>query len=799
MSSNSEILANEDYEPQITSNDPSERKLARRLRIERRWEAIQKSGFPENTAVEEQEQKNAVQIQVQKSTELLETFIREADEYITNVRIANDSREVDRRESEGVIKEKCFKELEAEAESAQKKFEEIAVKWSVIQMYNDPLHINEDIANQKEKCDLLIKQKDGIIAMLKDELKNSERNFSIDQRKQNEDIDVLSQRIEKQVSLIRRAYQREFELIEEVIMSERHNLIEFNNKKWDELFKKQREQEIQNSNKKFEQIEEYTIKMNNLRQNFHEKFRSTRIHLENDIEELQKELERIKALALLNSEKLDYNYQILKKREDENLIIKSQQKRRLNKLHDVINDLKNKIADYETVTTNKVKKLKTNIKSLQKNIVDVENKADHFAKVNDEKFNQIWDMNKESCDRLLQKIISTDKILHEQHMGISWNPPTLNISQKTLLPSYKSALNILNPHKVEVDKSVFDMDKEKTVQDSNDLDSNSNYRRLLKYILKHISDKSGFLTEKRLKILLKPYEESEQCLVRLDQIFQSLKITNPKYIDILINYFLPYTYCPICSSYDCETDPSIGSKYTSQLSNMSSAYSRMEQNYIDIEELDDALRAIQQPDQVINDIVLDIMSSQIFVEEDEEDKDVEAIDTCGNIITENIYVDLKEKKITKKKTAYIAQEKGTCQYNHPLFMSSIYVLTALRDFVMAYYEEKERFPTTRERLTKKRHTVSRLLKNDEIVQFWNKYKIAYDEDRMRIWDALLQGLKNYHEVLKDRKLICEEVVSLRKQNQDLKRLLVNYADHSALMAPPCAVDVSIFKPKSNLS
>lgn len=781
---------NEDYEPQVTSNDPNERKLARRLRIERRWAAIQKSASsPEMPTVEEQDQKNAIQQQVQKSTELLEKFINEAEEYITNVRIANDSREVDRRELEGTIKEKVFKELDAEAESAQKQFEEIAVKWSVIQKYNDPLQINEDIANQKEKCELLIKQKDGIIAMLKDELKSCERKFSIDQRKQNEDINVLSQRIEKQVSLISRAYQTELELIEEVIMSERQNLTDANNKKWEELFKKQREQETQISTKKFEQIEDYTIKMNALREDFYEKFRSTKIQLEVDIDNLQKELERIKAVALLNSEKLDYNYQILKKREDENLIIKSQQKRRLNKLHDVINDMKKKISKYETTTTNNINKLKANIKSLQKNIIDVETKADHFAKVNDEKFHQIWDLNKDTCDRLLQKILSTDKILHEQHLGIQWSAPSLNIMTKNTMSSYKSAITILNRHKIEKDQ--LKVSNEKVILDMVDVNSYSNYRKLLKHILKQISDKSGFLTEKRLKELLKPFEEGDQCLVKLDQIFQSIKISNPRYIDILMNFFFPYCYCPICNVND-EATNSIGSKYASQISNMASAYSRMDQHHVEITELDDALKAIQQPEEIIHEIVLEIVSSETYLDDNDVEKEEDITDTCGNMTNDSFLIDLKEKRIMKKKSTYNNNVKIICQYNHPLLMSSVYVLMALRDFVVAFYEEKQRFPTTRERLTQKRQTMSRLLDDKEIVQFWEKYKAAFNENRIRLWDALLEGLKKYHEVLKDRKLLCEEVVALRKQNQDLKRLLANYTDHSALMEPPCAIDRDAF-------
>lgn len=777
-----------DFEPQLTSNDPNERKLARRLRMERRCTMVRR--VSEGLTLDESEEKTAVQQQLLKSTELLEQFVREADEYITNVRIANDSREVDRREIEGTIKEKVFKELEDEATSAQQKFDEIAAKWSVIKKYNDPLHINEDIANQKEKCDLLIKQKDAIIAMLKDELKKSENKYCMDQYKQNEDINVLSQRIEKQIGLIRKAYQKEFELIEDVVTSERQNLIDGNNKKWEELFKKQKEREIDNMNKKFQQMDQYKTTMKNLRQDFQEKFRSTKISMEKDIEELQTELERVKAVALINSEKLDYNYQILKKREDENLIIKSQQKRRLNKLHDVINNLKKKIDDYETTAKTNIKKLKDNIKQLQKNILDIEAKADHFAKVNDEKFNKVWNLNKTSCDELLHKILSTDMILHEQHMGINWISPPINILSKDMLPSYKSALSILNSNTVKVDEINAELDREKVHHTTEELDTVENYRKLLKHILKHVSDKSGFLTEKRLKEILKPYEDEDQCLVRLDQISQSLKINNPLYIDILLNYFLPYTYCPVCSGF--ENISSSGSRFTSTISTIMPIYNRISQTDVThLVELDEAMLAIQQPEETINDIIMEIVSSEMVLDNKEE-LSHDAIENCEEIVTDIYMAELKEKKSIRRKLTCVVTERTVCQYNHPLFLSSVYVLSALKDFVKNYFDEKEKFPTTRERLSKKRLTVSRLLADNDIVQFWDCYKTAYDENRVRIWDALLQGLKNYHEILRDRKALCEEVVALRQQNQDLKKLLANYGDHNVLMNAPCSLDQNDF-------
>lgn len=50
---------------------------------------------------------------------------------------------------------------------------------------------------------MLIRQKDGIIAMLREEIKNAEKKFTSDQRKQMDDINILAQRIEKQVKVIK--------------------------------------------------------------------------------------------------------------------------------------------------------------------------------------------------------------------------------------------------------------------------------------------------------------------------------------------------------------------------------------------------------------------------------------------------------------------------------------------------------------------------------------------------------------------------------------------------------------------
>lgn len=78
-------------------------------------------------------------------------------------------------------------------------------------------------------------------------------------------------------------------------------------------------------------VDNHEEELQKVHRDHEEKYRETRIRLETDIQMLEQELEQVKALCLLNSEKLDYNYQVLKKREEENVYIKNHQKRRLNK------------------------------------------------------------------------------------------------------------------------------------------------------------------------------------------------------------------------------------------------------------------------------------------------------------------------------------------------------------------------------------------------------------------------------------------------------------------------------------
>ncbi|XP_063916676.1 dynein regulatory complex protein 1 [Zophobas morio] len=767
-----EASKNEDYEPTVFSHNPTERIMARQIRIQRRVDALRKAKelveaqerAGDNVTLESEVPKTNIDLQVDKSLELLEKLILEGEEHVTNVRVATEAREADRREREGFGKGKLLQQLEEEAASAADMFNEIAEKWSGILKYNDPLHISDDIQSQKEKCDELIKEKNAIIADLREKLKKAEINFAVDQRKQVEDVNSIAKRIENQIIIMRKAYRQELQMVEDVIKAERQILIETNNKKWDELHKKRDQEEKSNADLRSEDYWKFVQDMDNVNRDFQELYRTTTIKLENECDELQREYERIKRDAIMNSEKLDYNYQILKKREDENLIIKSQQKRRINKLQDIINSLRKKNNDYHTQTTQQIEKLTVEIKKLCKNILDIENKADHLAAVNNEKFKKIWNMNKKRADELFTRVLDIDKVLHEQQLGLEWTPPEYSLPPKMLLDTTKTTSTTKIKNKTKSTSAGFEGDLE---QDT-DYENSVVYKRTIRHILNLIADKTGFLIEDVLHKILEPYLEYERTLVKVDNVFAALHLKEKSNIDVLFEFFFPYMFCPICNVapekitgedesvvHVHEMEPVNLAELTSENKTKSSDGGTVDLS-IDLQHVD--------PSQGGTIVEVGPLTVTIFDENlkgecrgpdkfaDENAKDVESYSLSGDLRTGTIL----------------------CQYQHPLMISSVYVLKALKEFLSKYHIPKAGMPTMSIRLGFKRSTMSRLILPGDVEVYWEKYLKLFPDDREQLWNSLLEGLKKYHELLKARKTASEEVVSLRRQNLDLRRVFANY-------------------------
>lgn len=76
-------------------------------------------------------------------------------------------------------------------------------------------------------------------------------------------------------------------------------------------------------------MEDHIYQLEQLRIHDAEEYNLVKIKLETDVKVLEQQLQQMRGTYQLNTEKLEYNFQVLKKREEENGTILSAQKRKI--------------------------------------------------------------------------------------------------------------------------------------------------------------------------------------------------------------------------------------------------------------------------------------------------------------------------------------------------------------------------------------------------------------------------------------------------------------------------------------
>ncbi|CAB4036422.1 Hypothetical predicted protein, partial [Paramuricea clavata] len=267
--------------------------------------------------------------QIEESRQRLLKLKSDGTELVTNVQVAGDARENVRRVEEEENKRQRIEKLEAESKAAVEKFEEITKKWSQALSREIPQDLQTMLLDQKSSCDVMIDEKNKLINDFQQELKGLDDRYVKDLKKQAEDVDLMIERMDEQIKNLTKAYREELLQIEKSFVSERTELIENNRKKWQTLMQHRRDKEVEFLESRRKRVEDYEQQLDTLRVQDAEEYNMVKIKLETDVQILEQQLQQMKATYQLNQEKLEYNFQVLKKRDEENTITKSQQKRKI--------------------------------------------------------------------------------------------------------------------------------------------------------------------------------------------------------------------------------------------------------------------------------------------------------------------------------------------------------------------------------------------------------------------------------------------------------------------------------------
>ncbi|CAG5095885.1 Oidioi.mRNA.OKI2018_I69.XSR.g14384.t1.cds [Oikopleura dioica] len=466
----------------------------RRDRIKQRVRAKEQPDL----VIEEEKKQIDVNPQMKVSEGRLALLRKAGTELVSNVEIAAVAREFERRKEVHEEKKRRMKILADEADANLEKFEAIRRRWTGSLARDVPQELRDALTDQCKACEEVLSAKNQLIVELNRELKCSEDEYVKTLKKQYDDLDIITQRMVEQYRTMDRAFRDEAKQVIAALDAQ------FKDVEATDLWREKAAHLSKTENNyledRFELRDELQSEIDRLRLRDAEDLHTTKIKLETDVQVLEQQLESMRASYQLNQEKLEYNFQVLKKRDDENTITNSQQKRRLTKMQDQLNSLRSKLEAQEKKARVEGCNLREDYRRLLQQYADFQKKKKHFEDADNKKFREVWEMNMQELMELVNRTLQADKIISEQQLGVDFVMPEYNKS--TSKQHRPSAMDI---PKKQADQA-FDL----------------------------LCSECSFLVEAMLNKLIEPLKPEEKRLILIDAIFAALNIDDESELKLLM-------------------------------------------------------------------------------------------------------------------------------------------------------------------------------------------------------------------------------------------------------------------------
>ncbi|KAI9002294.1 hypothetical protein BC832DRAFT_112391 [Gaertneriomyces semiglobifer] len=581
---------------EVTVNDDEDvareaRIAGRRARIEQKMKANRNTGGPaqknpDESALLRTKKAEPQPVKMSKSKSQVSTSKRHIEstkqkslDEATGVHISMIHRESQRRQDEAKKVEVWEKKCTEERQRTEKINQGIQETWATaMDSGNDgPYELHE---TQKQACDNLLRVKNNLIEEYIAELKVKEDEYVKELKRQSDEIDSLLQNMESYHRAFQKTLQSELEQVEQAFAEERSDVIDANVKEVEVLMEQRRRNEEKFMSERSDRIERHVDELEALRVRDAEEYNLVKIKLETDVQVLEQQLQQMRATYQLNTEKLEYNFQVLKKRDEENGTILGTQKRKITRLTDHLNSLKSKISKQEKTFQQEYMGLTDDYKRITEQFKELQKKFRHFQLSDRQKFADVWKMNDEEAKELVGKLLQADHIISEQQVGLKWQPPeqeaevfsivdpmTFHSSRaadveaasvlsglkrpRSSRPKGSANTNDANRENITGDTKVSKSPSlaEELLLASELTGSASNAGRfpttssfqptspMTKKVLHLLCNEASFLVEEKLQKLLEKLDPKEQTLMKLDSIFKAMVVESLDDVEKLMTYF----------------------------------------------------------------------------------------------------------------------------------------------------------------------------------------------------------------------------------------------------------------------
>ncbi|RKO97963.1 hypothetical protein CXG81DRAFT_9548, partial [Caulochytrium protostelioides] len=458
--------------------------------------------------------------QVQLARRKIATTKNTTGDMVTNVVVGSITREQQRRAEQEAKTEQWEAMLAADKEADDAAQAVIDAQWEKLLALKGPHALHEQLQVQKGLCDNVISKKKELIDQYTEELKTKDDIYISELKRESEELEKLLARIDEQHKQVRQVIAEEHRSNERAFVQERQEFLSDLKKQMEQLYQDRATLESRIQTERAQRIAGQIQEMQQLRLEDGEDYHMVKIKLETDIQVLEQQLQQMKAMYQLNTEKLEYNYQVLKKREEENGVILSTQKRKITRLTDTLNHLRAKTAKQERQQKQEAQSLSENYVRITSHFAEVRRKNQHFRVADHRRFQDVLDLKREEALAKVRTLMKADRLIFENQLGRRslLAPAATDLLLQTQAPQVEETNEMQNA----ISSQMAEWQRDDTP---------------VKRALDLLAREADFLLEDKLQRLIKPLKPHEQTLMKLDTIFKALGIQSLEDVGRLVSRF----------------------------------------------------------------------------------------------------------------------------------------------------------------------------------------------------------------------------------------------------------------------
>jgi len=413
-------------------------KLTAEQRIAQRWNRVQgrlaaklstQNGDDQNAKdlnsggnADDSVQQSQTKVQIRKSRDAIDEIAQSIHDNVNDIKLTSEIRAATRRHKVESEYESRMYRLEQCIERGRELNAGIDEEWAALHRRKNPQALYAGIEGTKLKCKALISGYESTRKQFMSEFKKKSEQYVALLKSQENDVTEMIWRMHDSIKSVKDEYETQIIEVEKAFMHERRDIIEENQTVLDALFDKRAKQEFLILERKVLSNAKYHDDLEKVRREDQESYNKLKINLENHIQLLEQQLEEMRAMYQLNTEKLNYNFQVLKEREKENITTVDHLKRREKKLKESVGNIKEKFNKLDAKFKEDHKVLHDEYHRVTKQYKELQRKFKHFQQTDTVKYDEICDMNRREAVALLDNIMKCDQIICTQLLGIEWRP-----------------------------------------------------------------------------------------------------------------------------------------------------------------------------------------------------------------------------------------------------------------------------------------------------------------------------------------------------------------------------------------